>query len=101
MANKLDILDKKMGAKRVKKAKAKADKIITEMYLAELRKSTGSTQSDLAKKLNVSQPALSKLESQDDMQISTLSRLIDALGGNLELVAHMPDGDISLPFFRQ
>jgi len=28
------------------------------------------------------------------MQISTLCRFIEALGGNLELIAHLPNGDV-------
>jgi hypothetical protein len=34
------------------------------------------------------------MERQDDMQISTLSRLVESLGGRLELIAHMPKGDV-------
>ena len=68
MANKLEKLDKVLGSKRVSKAKSKAKKIITEMRLADLRKITGLTQIDLAQKLEVTQPYLSQLESQEDVQ---------------------------------
>jgi hypothetical protein len=47
----------------------------------------------------VKQPTLSRLESQDDMQISTLNRLIEALGGKLEIIAHLPGGDIRISQF--
>ena len=69
---------------------------MAEMLLAEIRKSVGLTQEDLAVQLGIKQPTLSKLESQDDMQISTLRRLIEALGGKLELIAHLPRGDIRI-----
>jgi len=39
------------------------------------------------------------LESQSDMQVSTLQRLIEALGGNLELIAHLPEGDVRITQF--
>lgn len=35
------------------------------------------------------------------MQIGTLIRIIEALGGELELIAHLPGGDVRLSQFRQ
>ena len=64
--------------------------------LAEIRKEAGFTQEEIAKTIGIKQPSLSKLESQDDIQVSTLQRLIQALGGQLELIAHMPGGDIRI-----
>ena len=80
-------------------AKVRAKEMMAEMLLAEIRKSVGLTQEDLAAQLGIKQPTLSKLESQDDMQISTLRRLIQALGGELELIAHLPRGDIRIGQF--
>lgn len=34
------------------------------------------------------------------MQISTLRRLIESLGGELEIIAHLPDGDVRLSQFH-
>ena len=70
-----------------------------EMVLSELRKHTGMTQKELASKLGLAQPTLSLQEHQDDMEISTLSRLVEAMGGQLELVVHMPKGDVRLTQF--
>lgn len=89
-----------MNPERVKRAKAKAKDIMAEMLLAEIRKGAGLTQEDLAKTIGIRQASLSKLESQGDMQISTLQRLINALGGQLELIAHMPAGDIRISQFK-
>ena len=100
MAHKFETLTKKMDPKRVQRAKAKAKEAMAEMLLTEIRKEAGFTQQDLAQKLGMKQPSLSKLESQDDMQISTLKRLIKALGGQLELIVHMPSGDIRVGQFR-
>ena len=100
MAKKFENLEKKMNPKRVKQAKARAREIMAEMLLAEIRKEAGFTQEDLAKTIGVKQPSLSKLESQEDIQISTLQRLIQALGGQLELIAHMPGGDIRISQFK-
>jgi len=100
MAHKFEKLEKKMGAKRVKAAQAKAKEIMAEMLVAEIRKKAGFTQEDLANAMGIKQPTLSKLEAQDDIQISTLQRLIQALGGQLELIAHMPGGDIKISQFK-
>ena len=59
----------------------------------------GLTQEELAATLGVKQPTVSRLESQNDMQISTLRRLIQALGGELEIVVHLPGGDVRLRQF--
>ena len=83
------------------RAEAQAKEMMTEMLLAEIRRSVGLTQQDMARSLGVTQPSLSKLEKQDDMQISTLRRLVEALGGRLEVVAHLPNGDIRISQFAQ
>jgi len=68
--------------------------------LSEIRTSVGLTQEELAKKLGIKQPTLSKLESQHDMQVSTLERLVAALGGKLEIIAHLPGGTIRITQFE-
>jgi transcriptional regulator with XRE-family HTH domain len=81
-------------------ADATAKEMMAEMLLAQVQKSAGLTQ-QVAHTLGIRQPSLSKLENQDDMQISTLRRLVEALGGKLEIVAHLPRGDIRLNQFRE
>lgn len=100
MAHKFETLESRMDSKRVKTAKAKAKEVMAEMLMAEIRKEAGFTQEDLAKAMGIKQPTLSKLESQDDIQVGTLQRLIQALGGQLELIAHMPNGDIKISQFK-
>jgi DNA-binding XRE family transcriptional regulator len=100
MAKKFEKLEKKMDPKRLSRAKAKAKEVMAEMLLAEIRKEAGFTQEDIARTIGIKQPSLSKLESQDDIQVSTLQRLIQALGGQLEMIAHMPGGDIRISQFK-
>jgi len=101
MARNFRELEAKMSPDRVAAVKARAKEIMVEMLLAEVRKEVGLTQEDLARAMGIKQPSLSKLESQDDMQLSTLRRLIHALGGELELIAHMPGGDIRIKQFAE
>lgn len=99
MAKNFRELEAKMKPEHRAWAKARAKEMMAEMLLAEIRRSTGRTQEEVAEILGVKQPTLSRLESQDDMQISTLNRLIEALGGKLEIIAHLPKGDIRISQF--
>lgn len=65
--------------------------IAEEMSLQTLRKAIGKTQTAIAKRLNVGQDAISKLETRSDMYISTLRGFLKAMGGELELIASFPD----------
>ena len=94
-------LEAQMAPERVARAEMKAQEIMTDMLLAEIRKQMGLTQAQLAETLNIRQPTLSKIEAQEDMQIGTLNRIIEALGGELELIAHLPGVDVRLSQFRQ
>lgn len=86
-------LRRKMDAKRRQRNEQAAQEMLAEMVLSELRKATGMTQVELAGILGVSQANLSQLEHQSDIQVSTLRRHVQALGGELELLVRMPDGN--------
>lgn len=100
MARNFNELRNKMSPERRARVNNMTREMMVEMLLAEIRQEAGLTQNDLADVLGIKQPTLSKLESQDDMQISTLRRIIHALGGELELVAKMPRGTIRLGQFK-
>jgi transcriptional regulator with XRE-family HTH domain len=100
MARKFRELENKMTPESHARAKALAREMMTEMLLSELRKSAGVTQEELASSLGIKQPTLSRMESQSDMQISTLRRVIESLGGELEIIAHLPEGDVRLSQFQ-
>jgi predicted transcriptional regulator len=95
------ILRDKMTPEQLALADVRYKEMMAEMLLAEIRKHVGLTQEELAANLGIRQPSLSKLEGQDDMQVSTLRRLIEALGGQLEIIAHLPRGDIRISQFKE
>jgi len=64
--------------------------------LTRVRLFRGTSQIELAERLNVSQPNIAQIEQQADMLLSTLDRHIRALGGHLNLVAHFPNGSLDL-----
>lgn len=92
-------LESRMDPERLARSRERARGMMAEMLLAELRRHAGMTQDELAGALGIKQPSLSKLESQGDMRVSTLRNLIEALGGELEIVAHMPGGDVRVTQF--
>ena len=92
----LKSLDAILGPRRVASAKAKGRQKMEAMLLGEVRKQLGFTQTSIAKAMGVSQSALSQMEAQDDVQLSTLRRLVRALGGELDIVARFGDRSIVL-----
>jgi transcriptional regulator with XRE-family HTH domain len=66
------------------------------VLLARLRERRGLTQQDVASKLGVKQATISGMERRDDIQLSTLRKLISALGGCLEVFARFPEGNYRL-----
>lgn len=60
---------------------------LLEMNLRGLRESLGKTQDEAARLAKLSQSQLSKIESRKDHLVSTLRLYIEALGGDLEVVA--------------
>ena len=68
---------------------------------SEIHVRAGKSQRQVAEVLGIKQPSLSKLEKQSDMQISTLRRIVNALGGELEVVARFPEGTVKIDQFNQ
>ena len=58
------------------------------------------TQENLAKALGSQQALVSKLERRADMYVSSLRTYIEALGGELEIVARFPDGAVRISQFK-
>ena len=65
--------------------------IAEEMTLRELRKARQLTQVNVARKLGISQDGVSRLEQRSDLLLSTLRKTVEAMGGNLSLIAKFPD----------
>ena len=81
-----------IGTVRRKRVEARAAALIAEeMTLQELRQARKLTQVRLAKALGISQDGVSRLEKRSDLLLSTLRKSVEAMGGNLSLVAEFPD----------
>jgi transcriptional regulator with XRE-family HTH domain len=92
MAVNVDDKIKKLSPAQRKKVEARAAELIAEeMTLRELRKARKLTQVRIAKTLGVTQDSVSRLEKRSDLLLSTLRKTVQAMGGNLSLVAEFPD----------
>ena len=78
-------------ARRRKIEDRTAELIAEEMTLRELRKARQLTQVSVARQLGISQDGVSRLEQRSDLLLSTLRRTVEAMGGNLSLIARFPD----------
>lgn len=101
MAKKFAELRAKMAPESQARAEAKAQELLAEMPLNELRQARGLSQKALAEVLHVQQPSIAKLEKRTDMYISTLRSHIEAMGGELEIIARFPDGAVKISNFAE
>jgi plasmid maintenance system antidote protein VapI len=102
MAKSFDLLVKRTTtAKTRQRAAARTQELLGDLLLSEIRELAGKSQSQVADALSIKQPSLSKLEKQADMQISTLRRVVNALGGELEVIARFPQGVVKIKQFDQ
>jgi transcriptional regulator with XRE-family HTH domain len=99
MAKKFRNLVTRMSPEAQARATARAQGMLLEMQLQELRKTKNITQIELAQVMQVEQAAISKIERREDLHLSTLRQYIKALGGELKLVASFPEGDIQVQPF--
>lgn len=101
MAKKFAELRGRMAPDSQARAKAKAEGMLAEMPLNELRQARGLSQKVLAEILHVQQPSIAKLEKRTDMYLSTLRSHIEAMGGKLEVIARFPDGAVKIRNFSE
>ena len=99
MARQVSELRSRMSPQSRARAEARALAMLAEMPLAELRRARGMTQTALAERLHVQQPSIARLERRTDMYLSTLRGHIEAMGGQLEVIARFPDGAIRISNF--
>lgn len=69
------------------------------LSLAELRRARTLTQTRLSETLGMQQSAISRIERQADLYVSTLRSYVEAMGGRLELQAVFPDARIPIGSF--
>jgi len=91
-----DALDKKLTPEQRAESKARVAKRVEAYRLGEVRQARKFTQVALAKELGVEQSAISRIESQADLYMSTLRNYIEGTGGKLEILAVYPGHTLKL-----
>ena len=92
MAVNVDEKIRKLSSAQRKKVEVRAAELMAEeMTLRELRHARKLTQVRVARKLGITQDSVSRLEQRSDLLLSTLRKTVEAMGGNLTLVAKFPD----------
>ena len=101
MAKKFRDLVAQMPEERQARIAAKTRQLIDEMPLQALRKAIDLTQQQVAASLGINRGAVSEMEGQTDMYVSTLRRFVEAMGGELRIVARFPEGNVEISQFKR
>jgi predicted XRE-type DNA-binding protein len=100
MAKSFNTLKNKLSAESRIRIEERVNTALAEMPLAELRQARKFTQQQIAETMNIKQASVSKMEGQTDMYISTIRKFIEAMGGELEIVAKFPEGSVKVDNFQ-
>ena len=80
-----------VAPERRKRIEANAAQLVAEeLSLQKLRKARKLTQKKMAQTLGIGQEGVSRLESRSDLLLSTLKNYVEAMGGELKLIAEFP-----------
>ncbi len=94
--NKFSKLTDNSSPERRERIEGRKLELREEMALYESRQALGTSQETMATQLDVLQPAIAKMERRADIRISSLRKMIEAMGGSLEIKAHFPQGDVTI-----
>ena len=101
MTKPFNSLRDKMSKHAQNAASMKTRHLLAEMPLQELRQALHMSQERLAELLSTKQANISRIERRTDMYISTLRSYIEAMGGQLDIVARFPEGDVHISLFEE
>lgn len=101
MSKPFNTLTSAMPPDRQKRIRTKTEILKNDMALRELREALELTQEELANTLKMKQAAISKFEHQSDIYLSTLRKILFAMGAELKIVAKFPDGEVQINQFDE
>jgi predicted transcriptional regulator len=93
-------LTRNFSEDRHARIEAKKVELQEEMALHDLRKAIGTSQEAIARTLGVNQPAVAKMERRTDIRIQSLRRMIEAMGGTLEISAKFQNGEVKITNYQ-
>lgn len=75
------------------------DDLRGEIALHELRRALGTSHEALAAKPGTDGPAATRMELPGDIPVGSLKRVIEEMGGTLEIRARFPQGDVTITHY--
>ena len=100
MAKKWRDIRKTLSPEAEERIRQSIEEVPGVMTLYQLREARSLTQVNLARVLNVNQGAVSRMEKRTDMYVSTLRNFIQAMGGQLQVKAIFPEGEVQIELFE-
>ena len=100
MSKPFKMLQEKMSQSAQDVAAIKTQQMLKAMPLQELRQAHQMSQERLAQHFTTKQANVSRMERRTDMYISTLRNYIEAMGGELDIIARFPDGEVHINQFE-
>lgn len=100
MARKYSELRSKMSPEARARVDARVMTALQQLPLLELRKARSLSQQKLAEALDTTQGEISKIEHRTDLYLSTLRGYIEAMGGELDIIARFKDGAVRISTFQ-
>jgi len=94
-----EIRDRRLSPEQKERVARSVELLSAGIELDELRRARGLTQEELGERLGTGQPSVSRLERRKDVRLSTLREVVEAMGGELKVVAHFPDADYLIEAF--
>ena len=96
MSKSFSTLKNKMSLTAKNALEEKTSLLLKEFLLHEIREQLHITQEDMAATLKTKQANVSRTERRRDMKLSTLKRYIEAMGGELDIVAKFASNEVHL-----
>src|ERR1051325_10775311 len=92
-------LESRMSPEAREEVQRKVELALPAMDLQDLLSDRGITQEQLARQMEIHQGNVSRMLRRTNMNVSTLQQAIEAMGGELEIIAHFPDKDYRIDQF--
>ena len=100
MAHKWKDIRRTLSPELEEQTRREVEAIGEALKLNQLREARRLTQANLATILSINQGSVSKLEKRTDMYVSTLRSFIEAMGGQLQIKAVFPEGEVRIDQFE-
>jgi DNA-binding XRE family transcriptional regulator len=91
---------RKLSQQQEEETRQYVKSVVEAVSLNQLREARSLTQANLASILGINQGSVSKMEKRTDMYISTLRSFIQAMGGQLQIRAVFPEGEVQIEQFE-